>query len=183
MPDRLCACGCGSPPKKNIVRGRNKGWLKYAEGHCPPPPLCDPKVRAKAGRARSRKIPIGTRHIRTVYGKKYWVIKITLNQWMFEHRYLMEKKLKRRLLRSEHVHHRDDDGLNNGKHKDGKWNLQLMTHSEHSSHTSKKSKRPLCVCKCPHCGKKVAHFKKFRTNRRLMRSARSGTPIARSTRS
>lgn len=43
-----------------------------------------------------------------------------------EHRYIMEKHLKRRLKKDEVVHHRDGNGLNNKID-----NLQLMNSKEH----------------------------------------------------
>jgi len=43
-----------------------------------------------------------------------------------EHRYLMEKKLGRKLKKSEEVHHIDGNGMNNNLD-----NLIIMTHKQH----------------------------------------------------
>ncbi len=57
--------------------------------------------------------------------EKYRII-IVNGKRKFEHRYLMEKLLKRELLRNEHVHHIDGNRLNNELS-----NLALMEASEH----------------------------------------------------
>jgi hypothetical protein len=165
-PDgKPCQCGCGQPAKKNIgPDGRNRGWYKYAEGHEPDPVLCDPKIRARivAASIAARSKPHGSRRIKEIYNKRYWEIKVPgRRRWMLEHRWIMEQRLGRPLTRDEHVHHRDDDGLNNGLHADGRDNLQLLTHGEHSSLTNKDAPRIQCHCRCPHCGASLRHFKKL----------------------
>jgi hypothetical protein len=162
-----CLCGCGQPARRNIgPDGRNRGWHKYAEGHRPPPVLCDPVVRARAHKAHTaawlERYPAGTRRIKQVYGKQYWEIKVPgQRRWLLEHRWIMEQRLGRKLLRTEHVHHRDDDGLNNGRHADGKDNLLLLTNSEHMKLTHKGVPREMCHCRCPHCGASLTHFKRL----------------------
>jgi len=56
---------------------------------------------------------------------KYIVISIDGKQ-IRQHRYVMEQHLKRKLLKNEHVHHKDGNGLNNDIN-----NLELLTNSEH----------------------------------------------------
>lgn len=168
---RFCACGCGKPAKKNIVKGRNKGWCKYAKGHEPKPPLCDKEVRAKALASRKRRldreIPIGTRRVVNKKGKLYYEIKVAGGgKWPLEHRHIMATRLGRKLRRNEHVHHRDDNGLNNGLHADGQDNLQLLSASKHMSLTNLNAQRVTCACTCPHCGAKLRHFKKLKTRTR-----------------
>lgn len=71
----------------------------------------------------------GGRHIAMVHGRTpYWRITVGEKRY-FEHRYLMEKKLGRKLKTTEVVHHKDHDSLNNGLD-----NLQLMSWSEHTLH-------------------------------------------------
>jgi hypothetical protein len=163
-----CRCGCGQPAKQNIgPDGRNRGWYKFAEGHQPPRPLCDPAILAKAQAAKYARIPIGARRIHTVYGKQYWEIKVAgRKRWVLEHRWIMEQRLGRPLERREHVHHRDDDGLNNGLHADGEDNLEILTGSAHRLLHEAKNPTPRCRCKCPHCGKVVVHFRRSGKKRR-----------------
>ena len=68
---------------------------------------------------------------RFVGAQGYWMIKVG-GKLKFEHRYLMEQKLGRKLERSEHVHHKDENKLNNSPD-----NLELMTVEEHMSHHRK----------------------------------------------
>lgn len=56
---------------------------------------------------------------------KYVYINIDGKQ-IREHRYIMEQFLGRKLLKNEHVHHIDGNGLNNDIN-----NLELLTNSEH----------------------------------------------------
>lgn len=39
----------------------------------------------------------------------------TLDRWMFEHRYVMQKKIQRPLLKSETVHHKNGDKTDNSE--------------------------------------------------------------------
>jgi hypothetical protein len=56
---------------------------------------------------------------------KYVYIKID-GKRIREHRYIMEQFIGRKLLKNEHVHHKDGNGLNNDIN-----NLELLTNSEH----------------------------------------------------
>lgn len=159
---RLCRCGCGQPPAKNIAPdGRNKGWLKYAEGHYTPKLNPAHKKKLLAASAKARSLPDYSRRVKEVRGRRYWEIKVPGVGWIYEHRYIMASQLGRALLPSEHVHHRDNDGLNNGLHADGDSNLQLLTHGGHSALTARTSARRMCTCECPNCGKAVKHFAKL----------------------
>jgi len=53
------------------------------------------------------------------------------------HRDLMEQHLGRPLRRDEHVHHRDENKLNNQEHADGMWNLELLDESTHNAITAR----------------------------------------------
>lgn len=67
----------------------------------------------------------------------YWRITVD-GKRVYEHRYLMEQKLGRKLSSTEVVHHINHDSLDNRLD-----NLQLMTWSEHTlhHHTGAKYKR------------------------------------------
>lgn len=74
---------------------------------------------AKIGR------PISSRREIT-YFAGYTYVKDENGRRVGEHRHVMEKLLGRRLLRSEHVHHKDHNRSNNSLE-----NLELLTASEH----------------------------------------------------
>lgn len=159
---RPCRCGCGLPAARNVTAGgRFKGWYRYAEGHQPPRPFCSPEVREKGRKRRAARLPFGSRRKRNAgRGRWYWEVKVEGRaKWMLEHRHIMELRLGRRLLTSEHVHHRDNDGLNNGAHADGESNLELLTASEHTKRTYRENPPKVTKCKCPCCGQ--THFKKL----------------------
>lgn len=49
------------------------------------------------------------------------------NRWQYQHRYVMEQELGRRLKTDEHVHHKDGDKTNNKLS-----NLELLSKSKHA---------------------------------------------------
>lgn len=174
---RLCKCGCGQLAAKNNKNGVDKGWLKYAKGHFQPTGTRDPKILAKAIKAgqaaRLAKLPFGSRRIVKIYGKEYWQVKVEgRKRWPFEHRYIVEQRLGRQLLRSEHAHHRDNNGLNNGLHADGQDNLLLIPNSEHGKLTALTYQAEMCRCECPHCGAHLHHFKKLESPRTKRKPAK-----------
>lgn len=72
-------------------------------------------------------------------------------RYVYEHRFLMEKKLGRLLISGEVVHHIDGDRLNNDLE-----NLELHTRSEHTAlHNGPAEKLDLI---CPTCGKAFTRF-------------------------
>lgn len=73
-------------------------------------------VRAKA---------VGNRRVVTRHKRQYWQV-MTAEGPRYEHRVVMEEALGRKLLRSEHVHHINHDGLDNRLE-----NLELLNHAEH----------------------------------------------------
>lgn len=78
-----------------------------------------------------------------------------------EHRYVMEKSLGRVLLKSEHVHHLDED-----KHNNDLANLELLTKSDHASLHAKPAPEVLLVC--PSCGKEFTRKARYvRMKRKL----------------
>jgi hypothetical protein len=65
--------------------------------------------------------------------KGYWSYSAGPNRNKRVHTVLMEKHLGRKLKKSEQVHHRDENKLNNEEHWDGKWNLELMDVVKHGA--------------------------------------------------
>jgi hypothetical protein len=74
------------------------------------------------------KYPVGTRRIDRCSGKEYWKIKIDNQRWVFEHRHVMQIRLGRKLLKTEFVHHRDGNSLNNSI-----GNLEIVAIGKHNS--------------------------------------------------
>lgn len=56
----------------------------------------------------------------------YLIVEVEKNRWMLKHRWVMEKKLKRKLSSDEIVHH-----INHHKLDNRLKNLQITTQKEH----------------------------------------------------
>lgn len=65
----------------------------------------------------------------------------------YQHRFVMEKKLKRKLLRSEHVHHKDKNTYNNRLS-----NLKIISASEHAREHAKERPPEMVEAACVECG-------------------------------
>lgn len=68
--------------------------------------------------------------------------------WVYYHRLVMENRLKRYLEKDEHVHHKDENKLNNNID-----NLELLSSSEHSR--LHKGEKEVKICK--HCKKEFIY--------------------------
>ena len=110
-------------------------------------PTCH-KRKGRPGAAHPRYCPLGTRRKhRSAEGLVYWEIKTgDPATWQYEHRAIMERLLGRPLLRTEHVHHKNENTLDN----ETPGNLVLMSHGEHSRlhHAG-----PILSLTCKACGK------------------------------
>jgi hypothetical protein len=90
--------------------------------------------------------PDGSKRIHKSHNMVYMLIKVN-GVWLSEHRYVMEQKLGRKLARNEHVHHKDENTLNNDPD-----NLELVTPREHLLHHNP-GRRPVKPYKqCERCG-------------------------------
>ena len=149
-----CACGCGDlAPIVYVKNGLRKGqvhkYTTFIPGH-------GNKDRGR----RMKAMPPGTFDVLPIGSTRlhhagptlvYQLVKIGPGRkgWRYEHRMLMEWKLGRRLGRKEHVHHKNEDTLDNRIE-----NLMLLTHSEHSKHhhTMDVSRWAKKFDRCQRCG-------------------------------
>jgi hypothetical protein len=70
---------------------------------------------------------------RRVRENGYVYLRVSSSKEILEHRHVMEQELSRKLSTEEHVHHKDEDKLNNTP-----VNLQVMSKPEHQSYHAKK---------------------------------------------
>lgn len=104
-------------------------------------------------------LPIGSRRTHdSGNGLIYWEIKTNQpNEWDYEHRVIMAKRIGRELESFEHVHHKNENTLDNS---DG--NLHLLLSSDHTrEHLSLNGRWSLKAVRCIDCKttdkKHVAH--------------------------
>jgi hypothetical protein len=107
-------------------------------------------AKGRKGETNHRWLPNGTTRVHhSGKGKIYRLIKIN-GQWMYEHRYVMEKHLGRPIASHEDVHHKNSkDTLNNNLD-----NLELLTKSDHMSHHGKAKPKgwDIYMDGCLNCG-------------------------------
>lgn len=90
------------------------------------------KAKQKEGMALTRRInSLGKRN----FDGKYWRV-MTMKGNCLEHRVIMERRLGRSLIKSEQVHHRDENKTNNDPD-----NIELTSQSKHMSLHRKNSQR------------------------------------------
>jgi hypothetical protein len=83
----------------------------------------------RKGLFSGKKNPHWNERGRAIRKDGYAVVRVTGGRWVREHRVLMERKVGRKLLRHEYVHHRNGNKLDNRIS-----NLELMSASQHSGH-------------------------------------------------
>ena len=112
--------------------------------------IADPTCHERKGRKGAqhpRYLPIGSRYKhQSSAGFIYWRIKVgDPDVWRYEHRVIMERLIGRPLLHSEHVHHKNDNTLDN----ETPGNLVLLPHGEH---TRLHHAGPVLSLLCKACG-------------------------------
>jgi len=116
-----------------------------------PVPNWTPELRIKLsnsmrGKNHPRSKPLFSKRIHNTGGVKYYQIKTAYSgRWIYEHRFVMENYLGRKLYPYEHVHHKDKNTFNNQIN-----NLELLSPSEHARHHGKSHPRnPKFTSKLP----------------------------------
>lgn len=114
----LCECGCGRPVTNRFVKGHNArgDWTderKTTHGEL------------TRQRHRRRRV-VGARYKVRRKNKEYYEV-MTETGRRLEHRVIMEQAIGRPLLTAEHVHHINDDGLDNRL-----GNLEIVTPQRHA---------------------------------------------------
>jgi len=101
--------------------------------------------------ARTPKPDGSTRVVRS--HKREYIWEKHNGKWVLQHRLVMERKLGRKLTPHEHVHHVDEDGLNNDPD-----NLELKTPRAHKKHHKPELKpvRPRTKCARDGCRNTIA---------------------------
>ena len=110
---------------ESLKAKRETGWTSLPKGF----KMSQETIQKRAQTRRSN--CLGKRYKATRNKKQYWIILTEMGQ-RYEHRVIMERLLGRSLQRSEHVHHKDGDGLNNKPE-----NLVLLSNSEHQKEHAK----------------------------------------------
>ncbi len=88
-------------------------------------------------------------------GDPYVRVRLSDGRVIYEHRFLMEQMLGRRLMSTEHVHHKDGDKRNNELS-----NLEVLTLSEHSrEHAPPPAKTEALIC--PVCGERFQRTTRY----------------------
>jgi hypothetical protein len=95
--------------------------------------------------------PLGTRRLhRSADELLYWQIKVSpTGRWPYEHRWIVQQRLGRTLLKTERVHHKNHDTLDNSDD-----NLVLLDHGSHSRehHSLLEGQWSLFYEACQKCG-------------------------------
>lgn len=149
---KLCKCGCGGQvPPYFDAEGRHQGYRARISGHRGG--HSRKQAAALAAMHKRQHLPVGTR--RKIHNNAgwYWKIKVSEQEWMYEHRHLMEVKHGRKLTTQEHVHHINGDGLDNDLA-----NLVVLSAHEHNVLTGQYvlslGVGIFAVPLCPTCGYK-----------------------------
>lgn len=116
----------GTPSKTRSDSIKRTIARKMAEGTWYIPERTPEQERKRSATMRAN--ALGKTNLRKCGTKTYRQV-MTLDGYRYEHRVVMERLLGRKLERWEHVHHINEDGLDNRPE-----NLEVLTVQEHTSH-------------------------------------------------
>src|SRR5262245_55818320 len=146
-PQNICACGCGELVPIYYYKGRVTQYRKFVSGHGYKD--WGKRLSALPSGARDR-YPIGSTRLHHPRPNLiYRLIKTEKGnvRWRYEHRVVMELHLQRKLLTSEHVHHKNHNTLDNRIE-----NLVVMSGSEHAKHHNLLDRWSKAFECCQECG-------------------------------
>ena len=119
---------CGDPVTPVRRNDRKAFWYPRRCAKCSR--IHQVERTSQKGMAHPRAKPLLSRRIHRVRNIEYWQIKVNSEgKWVYEHRYIMEQHLGRKLAKYEHVHHKDEDTLHNVIE-----NFEIMIHGKHTAH-------------------------------------------------
>jgi len=123
---RECECGCGE-----LVTGAKNGKLiRFKHGHWARinnSMESNESIAKVTGINNHNYVPVGSKRVNDHKKYKYCLIKVTDNEWEYEHRMIAEKNIGRPLLSNEIAHHINKDTLDNRPE-----NIAVLTLSDHS---------------------------------------------------
>lgn len=97
----------------------------------------------------------------TKFGDPYVRLRLSDGRVIGEHRFVMEKKLGRRLNRNEHVHHKDEKKRNNAL-----GNLEVKSPAAHVRDHQRPARQVSLVC--PGCGSNFTRPKRYVRSKRAL---------------
>lgn len=146
-------------PKEFVCPVCGKKFLRLVSQTQTPDPACSRICGASKRRGADHPMWRGGR---LVLRSGYVRVQIPDGRVLLEHRWVMEQKIGRPLLRNEVVHH-----INGVRHDNRVENLRLLKANEHQGHHHKGTRRaPLNCCVCGETAKArglcEAHYKRLR---------------------
>ena len=119
---------CGAPVTGKKRPDRNAQYFPNRCAACQTKPLSETRKQYLRDILNTfrRTVPIGSRRPHNANPKRYMIVKVDGGNWVYEHRFVMEKHLGRKLSHNEQVHHINEDTLDNRVE-----NLMVVTAQTH----------------------------------------------------